>query len=169
MIDELVPEDHVIILFGANGDLARRKLLPALFHLTQEGLMPKRFIIIGNSRSELSDEDFRDFARSAVDEFCRCEATEASWKEFSDKLSYVSHEFRPGDTEPLDRAVRAAEAEFGGEPRRLFYLAVPPPAFAVITQGLAACGLAQRAQVIYEKPYGLDLDSFRELDGPSTR
>lgn len=83
MQEALIPEDHVIVLFGANGDLARRKLLPALFHLTQEGLMPERFLIIGNSRSEMSDDEFRAFARGAVDEFCRCEATEASWKEFS--------------------------------------------------------------------------------------
>jgi glucose-6-phosphate 1-dehydrogenase len=165
MIDDaLVPEDHVILLFGANGDLARRKLLPALFHLTQEGLMPRRFFIIGNSRSEMSDDEFTTFARSSVDEFCRCEATDSSWHEFSERLSYVSHEFRSGDTEPVDHAVRAAEAELGGQPRRLFYLAVPPPVFAVITQGLGACGLAERARVIYEKPYGLDLDSFRELD-----
>ena len=160
----LVPEDHVIVVFGANGDLARRKVLPALFHLTQAGLMPERFRVIGSSRSEMSDDDFKAFARAAINEFCRCEATDGSWKEFSEKLSYISHEFRPGDTEPIEGAVRAAEAELGGQPRRLFYLAVPPPAFAVITRGLGACGLAERAKVIYEKPYGLDLDSFRELD-----
>src|SRR5215213_302893 len=110
----MTPADHVIVVFGANGDLSRRKILPALYHLFQEGLMPKRFLIIGNSRSELSDVEFRNFARAAVDTFCRCERTDETWREFSRRLSYVSHEFQPGDTEPIAAAIRAAEEELRG-------------------------------------------------------
>ncbi len=87
------PENHAIVVFGANGDFARRKLLPALYHLAAEGLMPERYAIIGNSRSEMSDEGFRDFAHDAVDEFCRCSRSEDVWNDFARRLSYVSYEF----------------------------------------------------------------------------
>jgi glucose-6-phosphate 1-dehydrogenase len=160
----MVPADHVIVIFGANGDLSRRKLLPALFHLDQAGLIPADYRVIGSSRSEMSDDAFRDFARAAVDEFCRCSVGEDDWQEFEKRLSYVSHEFTPQDPGAIRDAVHAAEEEIGGSPRRLFYLSVPPPAFATITEALGACNLNDRARVVYEKPYGLDLDSFRDLD-----
>ncbi len=158
------PEDHVIVIFGGNGDLARRKLLPALYHLAAEGLMPERYAIIGNSRSEMSDEEFRDFARDAVDDFCRCSRSEDAWADFARRLSYVSCEFEPGNTDAVNDAVRKAEAELGGGAQRLFYLAVPPPAFGPITQGIGASELTERTRVVYEKPYGADVDSFRVLD-----
>jgi glucose-6-phosphate 1-dehydrogenase len=159
------PEDHVIVVLGATGDLARKKLLPALFHLDFEGLMPKRYLIIGSSKEEKSDEEFREFTRNAVDEFCKCKSTEGHWEEFSSRLSYVSGEFGPDDFGPLSDAVRKAEAEIGGDPpRRLFYLAVPPPAFGPITLGIGAAGLEERARVVYEKPFGLDMESFLELN-----
>ena len=164
MKDVRTPEHHVIVVFGANGDLSRRKLLPALYHLASEGLLPERYAIIGNSRSEMSDEEFRAFAGNAVDEFCRCSRSEDVWNEFALRLSYASCEFQPGNTDAVDDAVRKAEAELGGEPRRLFYLAVPPPAFAPITRGIGAAKLTERARVVYEKPYGTDVDSFRALD-----
>lgn len=157
-------DDHVIVVFGANGDLSRRKLLPALYHLAAEGLMPERYAIIGNSRTEMDDWGFRDFARDAVDEFCRCSRSEDVWADFEGRLTYTSCDFQPGSTDPVADAVRKAEADIGAGARRLFYLAVPPPAFASITQGIGASGLAERARVVYEKPFGTDVDSFRVLD-----
>ena len=157
-------EDHVIVVFGATGDLARRKLLPALYHLAEEGLMPERYAIVGNSRSEMGNDEFRAFAQSAVDDFCRCSRTEDVWNAFMQRLSYVSCEFQPANTDPVNDAVRSAAATVGGEPRRLFYLAVPPPAFAPITRALGEAGLTKRANVVYEKPYGADVASFRVLD-----
>ena len=159
-----IPEDHVIVVFGANGDLSRRKLLPALYHLAAEGLMPERYAIIGNSRSEMSTEEFRRFARDAVDDFCRCVRSEDVWNDFARRLSFVSCEFQPGNVAAVREAVGKAEAELGGDPRRLFYLAIPPPAFGPITQGIGTAGLGERGRVIYEKPYGSDVRSFRELD-----
>lgn len=149
-------------MFGANGDLSRRKLLPALFHLYQEGLLPERFAVIGTSRSAMTDDDFRSFARSSVDEFCKCAAHGDEWGLFASRLSYVSQEFVPGTTDLLRDAVLAAEAELG-EARRLFYLAVPPSAFGTITEALGSSGLTERARVIYEKPFGTDRQSFRDL------
>ena len=162
MSDGLRPGPHVIVVFGANGDLARRKLLPALFHLYQEGLLPDRFAVIGSSRSHMSDDEFRGFARASVDEFCKCTAHGDEWNAFVARLSYVSHEFVPGATDVLRDAVLKAEADVGGG-RRLFYLAVPPAAFGTITEALGAAALTERARVVYEKPFGWDRASFGRL------
>jgi glucose-6-phosphate 1-dehydrogenase len=160
----LKPPDHVIVIFGANGDLSRRKLLPALYHLEEEGLMPDNYRIVGSSRSEMSDDDFREFTRASVDEFCRCERREPMWSKFAGRLTYISTTFGPDGTDDLENGVAQAERALAGHARRLFYLAVPPNAFAPITQGLAKSGLANGARVVYEKPFGSDLKSFRELD-----
>jgi glucose-6-phosphate 1-dehydrogenase len=158
------PEDHVIVIFGANGDLTKRKILPALFHLECEDLMPNDYRIIGNSRSEMSDEEFREFAREAVEEFGRREPSGEVFDAFAQRLSYVSHDFQAGDTEPLTVAVGKAEAELGDTVRRLLYLSVPPTAFPTITEAIGDSGLNTRARVIYEKPFGIDLGSFEELN-----
>ncbi len=161
---DLRPERHVIVIFGANGDLARRKLIPALFHLHMEGLLPDDYRVIGNARSELGDEAFRDLMRDAIKEFGRCEVEQAKWSEFARRFTYVSHRFSSDDPEPIARAIKEAEAELGGEVRRLFYLAVPPDVFVTILDGLKSTGLGERARVICEKPFGTDLESFRELN-----
>ncbi|MGH2787391.1 MAG: glucose-6-phosphate dehydrogenase [Actinomycetota bacterium] len=160
----LIPENHVIVVFGANGDLSRRKLLPALVHLDAEGLMPKDYRIIASARSEMTDEEFRGFALAATREFSRHSPGDDEWEGFARRLSYVSSDFGPDNTEATVQAVRRAEAEIGGEPRRLFYLAVPPTAFEPITAGLHAGGLRERARVIFEKPFGSDIDSYRRLN-----
>ena len=161
---DLVPENHVIVIFGGNGDLARRKLLPSLYHLHVEGLLPKRWRIIGNSRSELTEGAFDEFARRAVTEFGMCRIDEDAWKVFADRLSYVSHDFTPSDPGPVRDAVLQAERDIGGEPTRLFYLSVPPQAFGPITEALGKSGLAKRSRVVFEKPFGVDQASFEELD-----
>lgn len=164
MTAPMTPADHVIVIFGANGDLFKRKLLPALYHLHMEGLMPGNFRVIGTSRSEVSTEEFRELARAAVDEFSRCGTSGAKWEGFVGNLSYASTKFKPGNTEVIASAVKKAEEEMTGEPLRLFYLSVPPAAFGDITEGLAEAGLNQRAKVVFEKPFGSDLASFKELD-----
>src|SRR3954471_2832320 len=83
------PEPHVLVLFGATGDLARRKLLPGLFHLQQVGLMPEDYRIVGTSLSELDDEKFREHVRGALKEFCRVDISDEDWEPFSERLSYV--------------------------------------------------------------------------------
>jgi glucose-6-phosphate 1-dehydrogenase len=160
----LIPENHVIVVFGANGDLARRKLLPALVHLDAEGLMPVDYRVIGSSRSQLSDDEFRKLTRDAIHEFSRHEPSDEEWDKFEERLSYVSCEFGPENSRHIVDAVHKAEAEIGGEPRRLIYLSVPPDAFEPITAGLAAGGLDERARVIFEKPFGSDLESYRRLN-----
>jgi glucose-6-phosphate 1-dehydrogenase len=163
MNQRMKPEDHVIVIFGANGDLAKRKLIPALFHLEVEGLMPERYRLIGNSRSVMSTEQFKEFARESLDEFARTGMDDAHWKNFASKLTYVSCDFRPGAVQPVLEAVNEAEIELGGAVRKLFYLSVPPPAFGLITEGLGEAGLQKHARVVFEKPFGDSLEGYREL------
>src|SRR6516225_5253338 len=153
---ELVPDDHIVVLFGGTGDLARRKLLPGLFRLAQAGLLPQHYRIIATSRGEVTDEGFREFAKVAVEEFGSLTSS-AAWQRFAAKLSFVS-------LETLPAAVADAESELGTGARRLFYLSVPPVAFAGIVSMLGDSGLSDNSRVILEKPFGTDLASARALN-----
>ena len=159
----LTPPDHVIVIFGANGDLARRKLLPAFYHLEEEGLMPKNYRIIGNSRSKMSNEEFRRFALESAGEFCRTPVRDEVWASFAQRLTYVAHDLSQDDAQPVVDAVRDAESGLGADCRRLYYLSVPPAAFSTITKAVGATGLSARARLVIEKPFGWDMQSFREL------
>ena len=156
------PGNHVIVMFGATGDLARRKLLPGLFRLDAAGLMPGRYHIIGSSRKDLTSEQFRDLARQAVTEFGAGAPAGAAWQAFQQRLSFASAE--PARTGPLVAAVERAEREIGGSPGRLFHLAIPPTAFEPTVTMLGAAGLAPGSKVIIEKPFGTDLASARALN-----
>jgi glucose-6-phosphate 1-dehydrogenase len=152
----------VIVLFGATGDLARRELLPGLFHLARAGLLPASYRIIGSARSALTDDEFRQHAKAAVAEFGLAEPTGEAWDEFANRLSYGAA--TPMAPQPLLDAVAAAEKAIGGHPRRLYHLAVPPGAFAPTIGMLADTGLARNARIIVEKPFGTDLASARTLN-----
>ena len=159
------PKNHVIVLFGATGDLAKRKLLPGLFHLHAAGLLPQEYRIIGSSPAQyaLTDEQFKEHAEEACADFCITKPTDPSWPSFAERLSFAAAD--PDDSAPLVAAMQQAEKEIGGSPRRLFHLAVPPAAFTSVIGMLGASGLAaDRARVIIEKPFGTDLDSARKLD-----
>ena len=151
---------QVIVIFGATGDLARRKLLPGLLRLFQAGLMPE-FRIVGVSMEEFSDAEFRGIAEKACREFARSAFGGEEWHEFSGKLSYVPHGEAP---EALAEAVKKAEGELGSEMRLLHYLSVPPTAAPDVIQMLNTCDLARRSRVIMEKPFGTDLASARKLN-----
>jgi len=156
------PGNHIIVLSGATGDLARRKLLPGLFHLAAAGLMPDRYQIVGSSRRHLTDEQFRDLARQAVAESGTGQPVGEAWQAFARRLSFASTD--PVRTLPLVEAIAAAERQIGGAPGRLFHLAVPPTAFQTTVSMLGAAGLARGSRVIIEKPFGTDLASARALN-----
>jgi glucose-6-phosphate 1-dehydrogenase len=160
------PDDHVIVLFGATGDLAKRKLLPGLFHLAAAGLLPRKYRIIGSSPATfaISSDEFRSHARQAAQDFCitKPSAQVDCWAEFQQHLSFAPAD--PDDFAPLQDEVARAEKEIGGDVRRLFHLAVPPVAFSSVVSMLGEAGLAgERSRVIIEKPFGTDLQSAIEL------
>jgi glucose-6-phosphate 1-dehydrogenase len=158
------PDNHVIVLFGATGDLAKRKLLPGLFHLHAAGLLPKDYRIIGSSPVQyaLTGEQFKEHAEEACADFCITKPTDPSWPSFAERLSFGAAE--PDDATALVEAVQRAEKEIPGPVRRLYHLAVPPAAFTSVVGMLGATGLARDARVIIEKPFGTDLDSARALN-----
>jgi glucose-6-phosphate 1-dehydrogenase len=155
------PGNHVIVMFGATGDLARRKLMPGLFHLAAAGLMPDRYQIIGSARADLTGEQFRDLAGQAIDEFGTSKPTGAAWQDFARRLSFASTGSGAG---PLAAEIDRAEREIGGTPGRLFHLAIPPAAFEPTVRMLGGAGLARGCRVIFEKPFGTDLASARALN-----
>jgi glucose-6-phosphate 1-dehydrogenase len=165
------PDDHVIVLFGATGDLAKRKLLPGLFHLAAAGLLPRKYKIIGASPAKfaISNDEFKAHAQQACQDFCITKPsreTEA-WAEFAKHLSFAAAD--PDDYGQLQAEVSNAEKEISGTGasgtvRRIFHLAVPPGAFASVVGMIGEAGLAgDKARVIIEKPFGMDLKSAVEL------
>ena len=159
------PDDHVIVLFGATGDLAKRKLLPGLFHLHAAGLLPREYRVIGASppKFALTEEQFRQRAEQACADFCITKPTDPSWPSFAERLSFAAAE--PGNTADLEKAIQQAEKDIGGTPRRLYHLAVPPAAFTSVVGMLGDAGLVNSlTRVIIEKPFGTDLASARALN-----
>lgn len=158
---ERVPEDHVIVLFGATGDLARRKLLPGIYHLAQAGLMPCRFRIVGTARGDVGGDRFREMAREAVEDCGRRPPEPEAWDRFAECLSFVG----VGEgLDPLVGALRDAREELGENVRVLHYLSLPPQAADSTARALGALGLGAGARVVTEKPFGVDLASARELN-----
>jgi len=154
-------QPHVIVLFGATGDLAARKLLPGLLHLSMSGLMPD-YRVIGSSTSELSDEEFRHLARHSCDQYATGKISLLQWAGFEKKLSFVSTKGGPA---ALAEAMAQAETEIGGgEVRRLHYLSVPPSAARSVLSILGEADLVKRSRIIMEKPFGTDLESAKELN-----
>jgi glucose-6-phosphate 1-dehydrogenase len=158
------PDNHVIVIFGITGDLARRKILPGLFHLAVAGLLPERYRIVGCGRpsSKMTHDDFRSYAYDAVKEFASDVPTYKEWAEFSSNLTYA---IDPDDgPEGLPSVIAEAEAAIGGAVRRLFHLAIPPDAMHDVISMLGTQGLNKNARIVCEKPFGTDLDSAKKLN-----
>lgn len=151
---------HVVVLFGAGGDLARRKLLPGLAYLSASALAPD-IRIVGTSGEKMSDAEFRAAAKAAIDEFGTREFSPEQWETFAGKLSYVTRHAGP---EPLAAAVAQAEAELGPHVHRLHYLSVPPAAASNVLQMIKAAHLVTNSRVVMEKPFGTDLQSAIALN-----
>jgi glucose-6-phosphate 1-dehydrogenase len=151
---------HVIVLFGATGDLSRRKLLPGLLRLSQAGLLPESRII-GTSLDDIDTDAFRKIARAACEEFARQPVTEEELAAFERTLEYVPQERGP---QGLAELVGRAERELGGSPRLLHYLSVPPGAAKEVVRTLGEAGLNEGARIIMEKPFGWNLASSKALN-----
>jgi glucose-6-phosphate 1-dehydrogenase len=151
---------QVVVLFGATGDLARRKLLPGLFHLATAGFMPG-CRVIAVSLDDIDAEAFRGIARQALAEFGNRKPSDAQWAPFAQALDYVP---LAAGAAALRAAVLAAEASLGVECRRLHYLSVPPSAALPAVRLIGEAGLVERSRIVMEKPFGTDLASARELN-----
>jgi glucose-6-phosphate 1-dehydrogenase len=162
--DSHVPDNHVIVLFGATGDLARRKIIPGLFHLASARLLPERYRIIGSGRSAsaMDTDGFRIYAHDAIRQFGSIPPEGELWDLFKGSLSFAAIE--PDDFTGLHDAVVLAETQIGGTVRRLFHLAIPPDALLPVIETLGSSGLNENSRVICEKPFGTDLASARHLN-----
>ncbi|MCS7023963.1 MAG: glucose-6-phosphate dehydrogenase [Bryobacteraceae bacterium] len=156
-----------VVIFGANGDLTKRKLMPALYRLAFERRMPLGYVIYGNSRTPMSDEQFREKMKRAVKEFLEASPfDEELWGEFARTLFYVAGDLhQPHFYETLATRLQAHEAHTSGNV--LFYLSTQPSHYQAVVAGLHAAGLATGSgwrRVVVEKPFGYDLKSAKALN-----
>ena len=153
------PEPCTMVIFGASGDLTKRKLFPALYSLAYRQLLPEKFGVLGVARTEGTDQEFRERMKAAVQEFGRDDFREDVWDELADGMHYVY------DDDKLAAALRDLGERRGTTGNRIYYLAVPPAAF----EGIVAWVGKHKARkgwtrVIVEKPFGHDLESAQDLN-----
>ncbi|MEA2711078.1 MAG: glucose-6-phosphate 1-dehydrogenase, partial [Phycisphaerales bacterium] len=164
-----------IVIFGASGDLARRKLIPAIYELAREKLLDEKTYIVGYSRSPMSDEQFRKVARESIEKHARTKPfDEQVWKSLEPRFYYTQAEY--GSAEDHARVcstLTRLDKKFDASGNRLFYLATPPETFKPIISRLGERELIEKGQnrdpkiwhrIILEKPFGHDLQSARELN-----
>jgi glucose-6-phosphate 1-dehydrogenase len=169
----LLQQPCVLVIFGAAGDLSWRKLLPAVYNLNVDGLLPSNFAVVGfgvGSQGE-PDEWIRNRARDGIQHFSRQPLDESHWADFARALFYVEGSFADAHAyQQLKAKLEAVDQQFGVPGARIFYLAVPPNAAGVCVDHLKDVGMVADAEepvaftrVIVEKPIGHDLDSAREI------
>jgi glucose-6-phosphate 1-dehydrogenase len=168
-VDERLPPPSTLVLFGGTGDLAARKLLPAVYDLLADGRLPERLRIVAVARDGHDDASFRAHTRAALDEHARHDLDPALWDALEPRISVVSGEFGSAAIyRDLAAHLDAGDREDGGPTQRLFYLAVSPSFFAEIARDLSAVGLGHGAdpptRLLIEKPFGHDLASGQQLN-----
>ena len=167
----IVAEPVTIVIFGGAGDLTHRKLLPALYNLHLDGLLPPRFAIVGVGRKEIDDDQYREFAKNGIAGFSRRPIDEASWPAFAQSLFFVNGDIAAPDLlAGLGSRLDIIEHERGLPGNRLYYLAVPPSLFVVAVEQLARARFVTKghqqpwSRLVVEKPIGRDLDSARAIN-----
>jgi glucose-6-phosphate 1-dehydrogenase len=171
LLIERTPEPLTMVIFGASGDLTRRKLIPALYNLALERLLPSGFSVVGIARQEMDTSTFRARMREAVDEFSRRRPVDdAVWESFADGISYVRGDFTDAAVyDTLGHHLDTLDKQRGTLGNRMFYLATPPDTYDDIIENIGAHGLKGSSdgswqRVIVEKPFGRDLDTARDLN-----
>jgi glucose-6-phosphate 1-dehydrogenase len=172
----IAAEQATVVIFGGAGDLAHRKLLPALYNLHLDGLLPDRFAVVGVGRKRLSDDAYRAFAREGVERFSRRPPDQAHWQTFADALYFVEADLEESPAiATLGARLDTIEHERGLPGHRVYYLAVPPSKFVPTVNRLAAARFVppvdgpQHARLIVEKPIGRDLSSARTINDAIAR
>jgi glucose-6-phosphate 1-dehydrogenase len=166
-----IPPPTAMVVFGGSGDLAHRKIVPALYNLELHRLLPQNFAFVGSSRSEYSDEEYRADMRKAVEEFSRTQPIQHQvWESFASRLHYVSGSSSdPATYHRIGDLLDGFDRDLGTDGNRLFYLSLIPKLFPDTVRGIGKSGLGGRgwdrgySRVVVEKPFGHDLDSAREL------
>ncbi|MDE3095186.1 MAG: glucose-6-phosphate dehydrogenase [Chloroflexota bacterium] len=164
------PDPCALVVFGATGDLTARKLVPALYNLARERLLPMGFSVVGFARRDWSDEQFRAAMKDGVSKFSREPLQDEIWESFARDLHYVSSDFAdPAGYRRLGERLTKQDQAHGAGGNRLFYLATQPTAYAEIAQNLKEAELSRVAdgswtRLVVEKPFGRDLESARKLD-----
>src|SRR5579875_2097779 len=153
----------VLVIFGAGGDLTRRKLIPALYNLMLDGLLPREMAVVGFSRGNDTEESFRKMARQAVEEFSRRPLEEDAWRTLEPLLHYVAADFGDKNAyKALAKLLDRLDSEAGTGGNRIFYCATPPSQYPVIAEQLGTAGLNQPkdprsyVRLVVEKPFGHD-------------
>ena len=156
------PESHIIIIFGASGDLTYRKLIPALYHLEEKMLMPDNYIILGIGRTHMSKDEFRNKMNEGVLTFTGKSASDR----FIRKMDYFSLDYNDSSAYlELTQKIDQIRAEINPMPGVLFYLAIPPSLYESVTENLSIAGLDKESvKIIVEKPFGTNLDSAKKLN-----
>ena len=170
MHSERITDPCSIVFFGASGDLFKRMLLPAVYSLRLHGVLPNDFAVVGVSRTELSDDEFRAYCKEQLDQFAPPDQKPqgAMWDDFAKRLSYVCGEFDDHKCFGLlAKQLKSNDENLGTKGNRLFYLSTPPSVFSTIIELLKEADLNQQqdgwARIIIEKPFGTDLTSARAL------
>ncbi len=159
-----------LVIFGVTGDLARKKLMPAVYDLTNRGLLPPGFALTGFARRDWETQDFEQVVHDSVKEHARTPFREATWRQLSEGIRFVQGSFDDDDAfDRLRETVEDLDVTRGTGGNHAFYLSVPPSSFPVVCQQLARSGLSQPKdgtwrRVVIEKPFGHDLASARELN-----
>jgi glucose-6-phosphate 1-dehydrogenase len=170
---ERAPAPGVFVIFGASGDLTRRKLLPALYNLALSRLLPPGMSIVGFALTETSEDEFRKTMHDGVADFSRRKPVdETVWTDFASRLHYVAGKFEdPSNFVKLREKLEELDRTNGTRGNRIYYLAVPPSAFRLVIDNLAAAGLVhdpsdptRYSRLIIEKPFGRDLSSADALN-----
>jgi len=162
-------EPTVFVIFGGTGDLNARKLAPALYNLFLDGWLPKEFSIIGTGRTKLTDEQFRKNLNEDINNFSRSgKADKDKWAEFEKNIYYQVSDAKDAETyKEFGKRVEAHAAEWKVRPNVIYYLAVSPSFFPIITSNLAKAKLTtdvEKTRIVIEKPFGHDLESAKELN-----
>ena len=167
---ERIADPCSIVFFGASGDLFKRMLLPAVYSLRLHGVLPNDFAVVGVSRSEYTDDEFRAYCKEQLDQFAPPDQKPqgAIWDDFAKRLSYVCTEFDDHKGYgSLAKQLKKNDEGLGTKGNRLFYLSTPPSVFPTIIEFLKEADLNQQqegwARIIIEKPFGTDLTSARAL------